>query len=486
MNTYASPLMQPSFRLPLDGVASPHFAGLFKLRNYLIALLLHGFLGLAFKYIPGVSSFCAFVVLGVGLWWAYNKRLELVAYWGAYFTGIETLFRMTDGNPVHEFGKYGLVLVFTFALLRAGRRGKWVTPVLYLLFLAPGAFISLTGLPFTEGRQAVSGVLAGPLSIAASIVFFSSIRFERRHLVRLLCAGILPVMGVSFIALFSTATVTNIRFSTTSNKATSGGWGPNQVSSGFAFGAFLAFMGYVFERERKKMRLLMLFLLILFFAQAALTFSRSGPYLIVGSFVVASLFLFRSFRTQISVVLGAAFILVMVNYVILPQLNEFTGGAFEERVLQDQDLSGRDEIAAIDIEMFRENPIWGVGAGQSRETRALMLNSAKANRDHTEFTRLPAEHGIFGVGAMLMMLFFVLQAFATAPNAYIKALRMASMGWAYAYMLVNSTRLAAPGFLIGLAFMSIYLEEDIERIWRRWQRKIALHQRRKRLKSQTS
>ncbi len=455
-------------QLRLDGTSSQRYSGIFNAQNYILLLIGHGFLGLIFRYVPSISELYAFFLIALGIWWGYNKRLDLVAYWGAYFVGMETLFRMTKGNPIHEFGKYGIFFVFLFALLRSGRRGKWVTPALYMLFLLPGALYTITALPFVQGRQAVSGVLAGPFALAMSIIFYSSIRFERKHLVRLIMAGILPVMGISFIALFSTVSAERIHFSTNSNKATSGGWGPNQVSSGLAFGAYMAFMGYIFERDRKKVRVLMLFLLLLLFSQAAMTFSRSGPYLVVGSIAVASVFYLRSLRAQISMVIGAGIVVLLMNFVIFPQLNEFTGGAFEARVVQDRDLSGRDNIAESDLLMFKEHPVWGVGAGMSERQREIMFNVYNASRDHTEFTRLLAEHGIFGAGAMLIMLFFIIQAFVTTRNPYMKAFRMSASGWAVAYMLVNATRLAAPAFLFGVAFMTLFLEEDIERIQRQW------------------
>jgi O-antigen ligase len=123
-------------------------------------------------------------------------------------------------------------------------------------------------------------------------------------------------------------------------------------------------------------------------------------------------------------------------------------------------------IWAHEWNLFVENPVFGVGPGGGEMNRALTWGRAKAS--HTEITRLPAEHGIFGVAALMLLFVLTVSRTLSLRNAPVmqRALSVSFMAWAVAFSLHAAMRLAAPGFLFGLAFAT-FLVDDADLIGRR-------------------
>jgi uncharacterized membrane protein YGL010W len=73
---------------------------------------------------------------------------------------------------------------------------------------------------------------------------------------------------------------------------------------------------------------------------------------------------------------------------------------------------------------------------------------------HTEFSRLLAEHGLFGLGALLLLALMTAQRFRQAQTPVSRAMVLSMMGWSLLFMAHSAMRLAAPAFLFGLAFVN--------------------------------
>ena len=70
--------------------------------------------------------------------------------------------------------------------------------------------------------------------------------------------------------------------------------------------------------------------------------------------------------------------------------------------------TGRYSIIMSDLELWYNNFTFGTGAGSSRFLRDIDLYGIVA---HTEPTRLLAEHGIFGLLIIILMVFIVFKSF---------------------------------------------------------------------------
>jgi hypothetical protein len=78
---------------------------------------------------------------------------------------------------------------------------------------------------------------------------------------------------------------------------------------------------------------------------------------------------------------------------------------------------------------------------------------------HTEYSRLLAEHGIFGLWAMFLMAGMSLYVFLKAPNTWARGVILACILWALAEMTHAAMRIAAISFLLALPFALLEKKE---------------------------
>lgn len=431
-------------------------AGL-KLWQVLGFLLLHIPLALLMRSMPSVATVHALGTLLLGLWCAlFDRQRERVAYIAAYIVGSEVLWRMNESQSVWEFGKYATAAIFIAAMLRNGRVKFPLLPLIYFALLIPSIYLTAQGADFEKVRRQLSFNLSGAFALMVCCLFFSMQVFTTKQLHRLFLASIGPILGIAFLALGHAFTESSIIFTRGSNQALSGGWGPNQVSSVLGLGGLLAFFLTLASRLRPGVRFLMLLCSAFLFAQSVATFSRSGPYLGIGCALLASFYLLRDkvSRRKLLVSIGA---LAIAAVFVLPRLNAFTGGALAARY-QDPSTTNRDLIVIADLEIWYANRIFGVGPGGSNPLHALTFRKQAA---HTEYSRLLAEHGVFGLVAMILVLVIPLRNLMRARTPIGKALVAAMAGWALLYMLVNAMRLAAPAFCMGLTCATFLSHEEI-------------------------
>ena len=414
-----------------------------------------------------IGSLHAVATLMVGLWCAAIGRrpMERVAYVGAYVTGAEVLWRMSDAAVLYEIGKYAATAIFLVAILRSRNRKAPALPLLYFGLLLPSVVLTLMKESPADARLMISGNMSGPLALMTSAWFFSRVKLSTAQLRRLFLMLIGPVIGVAAIAASSTITASNINFSNESNFVTSGGFGPNQVSAALGLGALLALLYVLTDTGNWVFRVLMIAVTMGLATQSALTFSRGGLYTAAGGAAFGVLYLSRDARSRIKILLIAVLLFVVASYVVLPRLEVFTGGALSAR-FQNTNTTGRDRIAEADLQIWYDNPIFGVGAGESKIEHALYIRRIST---HTEYTRLLAEHGLLGLAAGLLLLVMAAQRFLyirQMRSVAAKALIAPMVIWALLYMIDKAMRLVAPSFTFGLSFVTIRQQRKLIRVTR--------------------
>jgi O-antigen ligase len=419
-------------------------------------------LALLIREYPMIGFVHALVTLAFALWWtAFRTRPELVGYAGAYITGAEVLWRMT-GTPIFwEFGKYAAVAIFLVSIVVRRRLKAPVLPLLYFALLLPSIVLVAGSMSFETARQQLSFNLSGPLALMVSAWFFSGIELSRHKILKLFSALIGPVVGVASLALFSTLTAQELHFTTRSNFITSAGFGPNQVSAILGLGALMAYLYVLDRRVSFSIRVLTLVIIIVFAAQSALTFSRGGLYIAIGSALAGSLFLVRSSRTRIKLVVVAAILSTIGYYVVLPRLDAFSQGKLAAR-FQNTTPTGRDWLAAAELKAWQENPIFGLGPGGAESYRHDRLTRSGVYQvaSHTEYTRLLAEHGILGLNALLLLLMAGVRSLGRANTIENKARIASWLVWSLLFMAGNGMRLVAPSFMFGLCFVTLLAREE--------------------------
>jgi len=358
---------------------------------------------------------------------------------------------MASANVYWEVGKYGLAAIFLVAILRSGRLSGPVLPFVYLLLLVPASLITLGEVGPAGSHDLLSGNLSGPIALMVAAWFFSRVKLSKTELQRLLLALISPVVGVAAYAVFHMQAVAKLTFNNQSSLATSGGFGPNQVSATLGLGFLFAFLFILLRKTEWKLKIVVFAAMVFMGIQSALTFSRGGLYNAAGAAILATLFLMRDARSRVKLVLVAGVLFLATNYIILPKLDDFTGGALSTR-FQNTQVTGRDHIAMAELEAFKENPILGVGMGQGRKYSGRVA--------HTEFTRLLAEHGMLGLSAIAILFITGLSNLRRARSLENKAVVVATVAWSFLFMLNAGMRLVAPSFAFGLAFATLLTDDD--------------------------
>lgn len=384
-----------------------------------------------------------------------RRETHWALYAAAYIAGVEVFWRMSSAGVFHEFGKYAICLLLLVSLFRQGRTRLPAAPAAYFCLLVPAAVATLLSFEWYTSRRLVSQNLSGPFALLVSAIYCHCIIIRRSQLIIMMIALALPLTTVAMYAARGIAT-SQVDWGTSSNFGASGGFGPNQVSAMLGLGAFAALIIIVLSRPLW-LRFFSGGLLLWLLAQAALTFSRTGVYLVVLSSVCLGVFLLRDRRTRMRFLLGAIFGGFLAAFVLYPALDSLTGNKLSQR-FSEAKLSGRSQIASADIEIWKAHWFLGTGIGQAIFARDEF--GFESTAAHTEYTRLLAEHGLLGVGALSLLLGFVGLNFLRQQKAG-RAVAAGILVWALAFMLVSAMRLAVPAFLIGLSFARLQLEEDL-------------------------
>ena len=70
---------------------------------------------------------------------------------------------------------------------------------------------------------------------------------------------------------------------------------------------------------------------------------------------------------------------------------------------------------------------------------------------HTEFSRLLAEHGLFGVGCLVLLGVITVRLVKGRAAGGHKALALAGLAWGFLFMTNAGMRIVAPSFFVGFA-----------------------------------
>ncbi len=422
----------------------------------LVFILLHIPLALLMVQYAPLSTFHAYVTIAAAIIACLLGRLDIAAAAAAYITGAEVLWRMTDASIFWEFGKYATILTCIIGIFRTGLRNITL-PFLYFLLLIPSAILTAEASSISAARNELSFNLSGPLTLFASVCFFSGLRLNKHQFGRILIALVGPITGIVTIAISFTLAASQIYFSDESNPVTSGGYGPNQVSAMLGMGA-LAMMLYLFAiKSSKLMKLGAGFVGVVLLIQSFLTFSRGGAYMAVAGLIAAGLMLVRP-RQILAFSLGTILFVGVFTIWVLPWLNSFTGGTLSERYTNIR-ATGRLEIVKDDLRIFKEHPYIGVGPGMAKGYRYLFHRGAPA---HTEFSRMLAEHGTLGLAAIIVLIALAIRNIRLASHGDGRAITVSFIVWSIAFMFINAMRLAAPSFLLGLTSSQIQEDEEEE------------------------
>ncbi|MDQ3296408.1 MAG: O-antigen ligase family protein [Myxococcota bacterium] len=413
-------------------------------------VVVHIVLAVAMRNFRIVGLVHALGCVSAGLIYAATTRhIRNVSVVIAYLVGCEVLWRMTKVSPFWEFGKYASLLILLIALARIKWSRNRALAFGYFGLLLPSVALTVMSIPLSEARGHLSFNLSGPLLMTVAVLFFSNIRLTIELLRATFFALIIPTAGIALLCYLQTSSA-RVEFFNASNDHASGGFGANQVSAVLGLATmFLLFL--TFERRLSwRIRIPLLVVAITLATQAILTFARGGVALAFAGLCTALFFMLRGNpRARVSIVVIGIMSALLGKYVIEPRLDDYTGGKLSKRY-SNTESTGRDAFAAAELDMFTENPVFGVGPGVGFYYRAE--REVRQGASHTEYTRMLGEHGLFGVLSLACLVLLGLRAAHGPKEVDARAHASAFVVWAALFLAIYGTRIAAPAFVFGLAF----------------------------------
>lgn len=432
--------------------------------NYINLLLIHVGIAFAIFYIPFLSKIYALAIAVLGAYYiiSNNNRNNEVLYVSAYLIGVEVFLRMTGGNLNNEYVKTVVSLLMLLGFVLSGFSKNSIVYWFYFLLLIPGMLVTMSTQDIDiEIRKAITFNISGPVCLGLSALYCYQRQVTFSQLQNILVFFGLPIITTLVYLILYHPSVRDVVTGTQSNFATSGGYGPNQVSTVLGLGMFVFFCQFVFISKSRNMTILNGFLFVFASYRALVTFSRGGVItgvaMIVVVLIAAYLFSNGSGKRKVKwiIILSGIMVMSIWSYSVIQ-----TGGLISKRYAN-QDaagreksdrLGGREQVLGTELDLFKENPIMGVGIGMGKSYREQMLGQEVAS--HNEITRLLAEHGMFGVLILLIL-------FVTPAILYLNNYQNIYFFSFYIFWLLTinhaAMRLAAPAFLYALTLLKVQL-----------------------------
>ena len=439
------------------------------LNNRLLFIGIHILLGYASTLLRGSNSLKLLWLLIIGFFifsiFFKKNRNEEAFLFAAYISAAEVFIRMSKGMILYETGKYSVILFLLLGIFVGKFKQKFsVSLAFYLLLLLLG--IVFTRVPEGEYiRKAIAFNLSGPFVLGIAGLYFYKRNIKKENLSNALFFMLLPLFSIVSYLYFKTPDLKDIVFQGSANFATSGGFGPNQVSTTLGLGIFIISVLILLNKRITGYLLLDVFILLYFVYRALLTFSRGG--LITGIIAVIFFLLFYSLFKKLSLGTFISYAGLTAVFIISIWLytSNITGGMLDNRYagknakgVQKRDISsGRVNILNEQIASFLENPL-GIGVGNGKYKRQGAIGNVTA-ASHNEVGRLLEEHGIIGFIILLLLLSLPLLNYWKVDN-YNRAFTTAFYIFWFLTINHSAMRIAFPGFIYGLSLINITHEKE--------------------------
>lgn len=435
---------------------------------YVALIVLHIILGVLINQIPSFSALyftivCGFFIFNIIIAQKHDKTMW-VLFGCAYIAAAESLFRMTGGGLFYEFSKYFIILLMLIGMFFNGISGKAYPYFIYLILMVPAVLVASINLGYDLNfRTSVAFVLSGPVCLGVSALYCYDKRLNQEQLLQIVACMSFPLISMTTHLYLFNPSVKDVISGTVSNFATSGGFGPNQVSALLGLGMITLVVRFFLKSPTIFLKGFNLFLLSAVSFRALVTFSRGGVYtaIIVILAFLWLLYLQSNYRQKQQIV-GLLSLLLLTGFLTWwISLNQ-TSGLIENRYTntdkigrEKEDIStGRIDLFVHEIQGFLEHPFLGVGASGMKQER--LEDEGRVVASHNEVSRLLSEHGMLGI---IILLLLIIRPLAYRTHRKGNILFYAFLAFWFATINHSAMRIAAPGFIYGLALLHIVHEK---------------------------
>ena len=268
-------------------------------KKYFFLILLHLVIGLLLYYNIYTAKLYGYSIIFGGMLYIINAKNQNneVLYATAYMVGSEIVLRMTNGNPVYEFSKFGVIFFMFIGVYYSGVSKNAMAYWIFLLLLIPSVILTSTELNYTISlRKEISFNVSGPLCLGVCSIY----AYQRKVTIEqinniLLCIG-LPIISCIVYLILYTPNIRDVITGTDSNGLASGGFGPNQVSTMLGLGMFIFVSRLILLSKTKYLFIVNLMITLIITYRGFITFSRGG--MITGFVMIFALIVVSYFFTS--------------------------------------------------------------------------------------------------------------------------------------------------------------------------------------------
>lgn len=382
----------------------------------------------------------------------------------AYFVGLEVFMRTTKGSVSYEASKYLVILFMMIGMFYKGVSGKSYPYFIYLMCLIPSIFVASTTLSFDANfRTNIAFVLSGPACLGFAALFCYDKRVSLKELQTIMLFMLLPLITHAIYNFFYTPDIKEIITNTASNTKASGGFGSNQVATVFGLGMFILTIRFFMKSPTMGLKLLNIGLLGILTFRALVTFSRGGIF----ATIIAVLAFFWVYYGTINYrkrneLIKYMFLFCISIFATWLYTSTQTSGLLNKRYANEDSLgrekgdisTGRTDLFIEEIEGFVNNPVFGIGSSRAKDQR--IEDSGQGVISHNEVSRTLAEHGVFGVFILIILIFKPLY-YRTQNKNNIFFYAFLCL-W-FATINHSGMRIAMPAFIYALALLNVKNEK---------------------------
>ena len=429
-----------------------------KIKNYEIIVSLHIIMSLFMINYKFLAYGLGLLIIIVGILKIINSEdnKSIALYFSIYVLGIEVFFRMIKAGLPWEFGKYSIILFLVLGLYYKTNKSIFIPIFFYFLLLIPSIF-NIPSYNFINLKDMISFNLSGPLSLMVTVLYCYNKSINKIVFKHLCQIFLLPIISMIIYIILKMPKFTEIAFSNNANFITSGGFGPNQVSTIIGFCIVVLSLLRFLNIKVFKFTIIDIGLFALLLILGLFTFSRGGMISAIIALFIGYLTKPKEKGLSVFKYFFNGFIILTVVLFSWNIVSNITEGMIASRYLGVYDaetegfnFTGRLKILETDIEIFKDN-FFGVGPGQSKYIRDFY--GFRNITAHTEYSRLIAEHGIYGLLSLILL--FIVPFSSNIISRPNRIINITFLTLSYLTMFHSSMRLALPGFLFGFAFLEI-------------------------------
>ncbi|MDP5158599.1 MAG: O-antigen ligase family protein [Flaviramulus sp.] len=424
--------------------------------HVLIGLLVYSFSALSLVYLLGIFFYFSYQIFKA----KPSQKTVKVLLACSYIVGAEVFIRMTGGNFLYEVSKYLVILFSLMGIFSTRLNNQPILYILYVFLLIPAILVAgFNPTGQSTLRTDIAFNLSGPICLGIVSVFCYKRKLSYPNIHSVLLAMALPLVAMTTYLFFYTPDIREIITGTGSNYAASGGFGPNQVSTVLGLGMFVFSLRFFMLSPNLSFKIINGALLGAMSFRGIVTFSRGG---VITAIIMIAAFIYFYFR-KVNIkakfrISRLVFIFIGLGLIIWSISLIQTSGLIENRYANQDALgrakedvsTGRSDLISFELDEFFNNPILGVGVGKIKALREQKEGVLAAS--HNEMSRILSEHGLFGVAALLILLFTPLFfRFKNKSNIFFYSC------YVFWFLTINHSamRIAAPAFVYGLCLLDI-------------------------------